>query len=279
MLTLEETIKKIKSGEISLKEVREQGLLLSVTSRIKFIKQPRGGYVSPKQFEIYDLKNAEETQLNSTENIAPSLVGTAVDYLTRFMTGSDAFEAFHISFLGAQRLRDESRFTHYLSSIKGLDNESIVAALRLVGYDCVFRVGPEVYRPVEDILPNQETIDNVRIMVNRSQLFFHDYGPKILDGLTFKGGYTGYIATGDGDFLTSDTLWDFKVSKQGLKSDQTLQLLIYWRMGLHSENKNYYKPLKYLGIFNPRLNLIYRLAVEKIDTAVIHEVEQNVIGY
>lgn len=56
------------------------------------------------------------------------------------------------------------------------------------------------------------------------------YGPKVLDGLTFEGGYTGYVATGDGDYLTNGTLWDFKVSKQKLQNKYTLQLFMYWRV-------------------------------------------------
>ena len=75
------------------------------------------------------------------------------------------------------------------------------------------------YRPVEDIEPDGDTIENIRTMVERSLRFFNQYGPKVLDGLTFEGGYTGYVATGDGDFLTNDTLWDFKVSKKNFKTN------------------------------------------------------------
>ena len=51
-------------------------------------------------------------------------------------------------------------------------------------------------------------------MVNRALDFFNKYGPVIKDGFKFIGGYTETITTGDGDFLTEDTLWDFKVSKK-----------------------------------------------------------------
>lgn len=100
----------------------------------------------------------------------------------------------------------------------------------------------------------------------------------MLDGLTFEGGYTGYVATGDGDFLTDDTLWDFKVSKQKLQNKYTLQLLMYWRMGLHSVHPEY-RNVKYLGIYNPRMNVVYRLDVNNIPADVISTVETEVIGY
>lgn len=99
-----------------------------------------------------------------------------------------------------------------------------------------------------------------------------------MDGLTFEGGYTGYVATGDGDFLTDDTLWDFKVSKRKLQNKHTLQLLMYWRMGIHSIHPEY-KNVKYLGVYNPRMNVVYRLDVNLISEEVISEVESKVIGY
>ena len=48
-------------------------------------------------------------------------------------------------------------------------------------------------------------------MVERSLKFVEEYGPIILEGFTFEGGYTDIVQAGDGDFITEDTLWDFKV--------------------------------------------------------------------
>ena len=86
------------------------------------------------------------------------------------------------------------------------------------------------------------------------------------------------IASGDGDFITHDTLWDFKVSKNPPTSKHTLQILIYWRMGLHSVHPEY-KAIKYLGIYNPRLNMVYRVDVDSITEETIRSVDKDVIGY
>ena len=71
----------------------------SVKKRISEIKQPRGGYVKLSQFERYKID--DECVLNEKENIHASVIGMAVDYLTRFTMGADILEAFRISCMGA----------------------------------------------------------------------------------------------------------------------------------------------------------------------------------
>jgi hypothetical protein len=67
--------------------------------RIKEIKQPPGGFISPSKFTITQLDDG--VQLNCNEGIGPDIVGMAVDYLTRFENGSDVKDAFSISIRGA----------------------------------------------------------------------------------------------------------------------------------------------------------------------------------
>ena len=73
-------------------------------------------------------------------------------------------------------------------------------------------------------------------------------------------------------------MWDIKLSADGIDSNNTLQLLIHYIMGKHSnypELQNVYK----IGFFNPRLNRIYLMDASDIDPNVISEVEKSVIGY
>lgn len=53
---------------------------------------------------------------------------------------------------------------------------------------------------------------------------------------------------------------------------------MYWRMGLHSVHSEF-KSVKYLGIYNPRLNVVYQLDVNDISDELISEIEKEVIGY
>ena len=262
--------------------------MYSVTKRISMIKQPYGGYLNKKQFDIIAIDDG--IILNETENIHGSLVGLAVDYLTRFMMGTSVEEAFKISLQGAMcldlflnsvtgkkgiALKNAQKL---LKGIKGLDDESISNACKLVGYDVCFRAGIIGYRPVEEINPDFNTIRNIVVMVQRSLVFWERYGPIIKDGFTFEEGYTDIISSGDGDYLTKDTLWDFKVSKDEPKSKYTLQLLVYYLMGCHSIHPEFDK-IEKLGIFNPRKNKVYLAKISMISPEVMEKVSREVIGY
>ena len=245
--------------------------MASVTQRIKEIKQPYGGYLKTNEFEKIQFEDNNEL---GEENIHSSLVGLSVDYLTRYMMGTPIEEAFKISLMGSKIIDDSKYAFKLLRSIEGIDNKSIYNACRLVGYDVCFRAGPMAYKDIKTIEADDTTINNIKIMVNRSINFFEKYGPIVKDGFTFEGGYTQTIDSGDGDFLTNDTLWDFKVSSLPPKSSHTLQLLIYYIMGqnsIHSEFNNITK----LGIFNPRLNCVYLKEIEQISKDIIENVSKE----
>ena len=271
------------------RSVRWEGIsMYSVTKRISMAKQPYGGYLNKKQFDITTIDDGKI--LNEKENIHASLIGLAVDYLTRFLMGTSAEEAFKISLQGALcldlflnnasdkkglALRNAKKL---LKGIKGLDDESVNNVCKLVGYDVCFRAGIMGYKPVEEINPDSDTIGNIVIMVERSLTFWKEYGPIIKDGFTFEGGYTDIVSSGDGDYLTRDTLWDFKVSKEEPKSKYTLQLLMYYIMGCHSIHPEF-KQIEKLGIFNPRKNKVYIANISLISPEIIEKVSRDVIGY
>lgn len=251
-------------------------LLVSVTKRISQVKQPVRGYLPFKSMEEIVLNSAIELVDMENENISPAIVGTAVDYLTRFMLTGNVDEAFKIALYGSKLARQEAYGQQLAKNIVGLDTESIKNACKLVGFDSVVRAGLVFYKPIKDA--NLETTGNIKEMVNRSLKFFSAYGPVIKDGFTFEGGYTNTINAGDGDFLTADTLWDFKVSKYPPKKEHTLQLLIYYFMGKNSIH-DYFKPIKNIGLFNPRLNTVYLYKVEDLEPSYVIEINQFIIGY
>lgn len=257
----------------------------SVTSRIKMVKQPRGGYIKPSEFNAISLDDGKI--LNDEENIHASVIGMAVDYLTRFVMGTDLVEAFRVSLTGVDHATKfgvttaKEEAENYLSDIKGLDDDSIINACKMVTFDVWYRnpIGAMFAKSAKETNPDKSTIENIRIMVERSVSFFEEYGPITVDGFTFEpNGYTETVSSGDGDFLTTDTLWDFKVTKSKPTNKHTLQLLMYWIMGQHS-GKDEYKNISKLGIFNPRLNMVYLFNMSNVSDGIIAEIEKNVICY
>lgn len=259
----------------------------SVTDRIKQVRQPRGGYIKPSQFSDKILNDG--CVLHNTENVHPTVTGMAVDYLTRFMTGSAVQEAFSISLLGVKQAAlmkgpgviEEAG--ELLKGITGTDNLSITNACKMATFDVWYRnpmaAMMSMPKTADDTNPDAGTIENIRVMVQRGITFFKEYGPVTKNGFTFgEKGYTATVDTGDGDFLTKDTLWDFKVSKNKPDNKHTLQLLMYWIMGQHSE-KPEFKGITKLGIFNPRLNTVYTLDMAKVPRDIIRTVERDVICY
>lgn len=257
----------------------------SVTQRINEIKQPRGGYIKPSQLEIRILDDGKT--LYENENLHVSVVGMAVDYLTRLSMGTDAEKAFSISLQGAMLassfgVPDAIQVAdNLLSNIKGLDDNSVINACKLTTFDVWFRNMPAALtaKKAIDTNPDSYTIQNIQIMVERSITFWDMYGPIVKNGFTFEQhGYTPTVNSGDGDFLTQDTLWDFKVSKSKPTNKHTLQLLMYWIMGQHS-GKCEFNGITNIGIFNPRLNTVYTLPISKVDSTTIKDIETEVICY
>jgi len=283
--------------------------MASVTQRVKQVKQPRGGYVNPRVMEVQYLSGGAPALLDHrAENIHASLVGMAVDYLTRAACGTRAETVFNISLYGAKKVGDLALHQALVDCATiesgGLDTPSIEAACRLVGYDVIFRAGMAQYNPAANLAPDAFTVLNIRAMVERALRFFDEYGPVEIDGFLPLGRATEFVDSGDGDFLTFDTLWDFKVSVNPPTIAHTLQLLMYWLIGRDGNwcwqvgnppvQPDLQRLLEYglydprihggpiptrLGIYNPRLDAVYLLSVTDIPADVITAVSRDVIGY
>lgn len=217
-------------------------------------------------------------RLEKIDSYYKSIQGIVVDYLTRFMNGTTKQIAFHISLMGAEKVDELDNAKELLSKIKGLDEKSIFAACQLVGYDVAFRRGSQYFTPIEKIVPDKRVIQNIVVLVNRCITFLKKNGPVIFDGFTFEGGYNEVISSGDGDYLTADTLWDFKVSESKPEINHTLQVLVYYILGIHSVYKEF-QAIKKLGIYNPVLNTAYTISLSDISDEVFYNVSRDVIGY
>ena len=221
-----------------------------------------------------------------------------------------AGEVFRPSLLGARRLGDSgthasakddaARALLSLNILEhedgtaafAMDDDSARIACQLATYDVALRAGPAWYNPESTLCaPDETTTSHILTMVERSQNFLEDYGPVLEVGFVFvdeddedvradggRGGYSIFVGSGDGDFLTEDTLWDFKVSASRPNKDHTLQLVVYYLMGQQSGLPQF-GTQTHVGIFNTRMNIVFRLAVDDIPDDVLEIVRRDVIGY
>ena len=247
--------------------------MVGVTQRVMQVHQPGKGYVNPTRMKI--------SQYNDGNRICadwefPQLIGLVVDYLTRYMLTTDVFKAFEVSIFGAKISGKIDEAEILLRDIRGLDAKSIEAAYELVQFDSMARTGCSDSTSTISKLKNED-IGEIRTMVGRSVDFFSNVEQYVDVGFTFEGGYTAVIDAGDGDYLTEGTIWDMKVSKNPPTKEQTLQLLIYYILGINS-NQSKFQSVNRIGIFNPMMNRSYSIIVDSIDTDIIDRVKDEVVG-
>ena len=255
-----------------------------MTQRVKTISQPRGGYVPRRLF--CETQYNDNNEIREVEPAFSSMQGTVVDYLTRFFISHDKLSAFSISIEGAKCIdevnENNDEYNHVsslLEKVTGLDDTSIYNACKIVGYDTALRRGVNSYQDVERISPPYDVISNIRILITRSLEFLYTIGPVVSDGFTFEDGYTNLVSTGDGDYLTKDTLIDLKVSKSQFSSQWSLQLLMYYLLGIHSKGKIAFQTIELLCVFNPIENKSYICHVKDISDEIKYKVSHEVIGY
>ena len=84
--------------------------MTTVTRRVKEVTQPRGGYINPRSMRAKQLDDGKPSPLDhKIENLHPTLVGTAVDYLSRLANGADPHDAFAVSLMGANNIGGAAR--------------------------------------------------------------------------------------------------------------------------------------------------------------------------
>ena len=121
--------------------------MYSVTQRIKQIKQPYGGYINKKLFDVNYL-NGDELDIKQ-ENISPSTVGLVVDYLTRLHFEKDIFKVFDISLRGfnLNNIIERDIYNQLIDLLVSVklhtirSDELIKVACLVAPYDAIYRAG------------------------------------------------------------------------------------------------------------------------------------------
>lgn len=255
----------------------------SVTGILANTKQPRGGYLPLSNFDMES--HCDNLRVVGDYNIAPSLVGLAVDYGTRIALGSDPEETFEVATVGAGMVGASDVAESLIADIDAaalksgeIDEESVVSLCKLSGFDSAFRAGASAYRPVSEINPDRQTIADIANLILRTKAFFDASAESVIAGFTFEGAYTDDAGASDGDYICGDTLWDLKVSKNEPTIKNTMQVLLYYLMGLRS-SKDEFKAVTRIGLFNPWLQKSWSTSVLDLDESFLSMVENDILGY
>lgn len=254
----------------------------SVTQIVGTAHQPRKGYLPLSRFDMTEYSDGRS--VSGEYNIHPAIVGLAVDYGTRLAQGAPSREVFSVALAGASlvgAMNEAEELLGELVDIAGedgvLSSGSIVRICKLSGFDSAFRAGARAYKPVSEIEPDDQTVADIRTLIERTVEFFEENGPVIDSGFTFSGGYSDSIESGDADYLTSDTIWDLKVRKAQPNKNSTLQVLLYYLLSLHSDQPEF-KGITKVGIYNPYLQCAWTVSVLDLDESMLREVEAEVLG-
>lgn len=245
------------------------GVSLDIPSSFKFIN--------------YKLLTDNEGILSEKEeSIRPTLMGTLIDYLTRLVICRD-LTAFDLIKSSQRKLVQQVKIEFKDSTIEKLTREQVELATRLCLFEHEFRGNQYVDPQKESIEIDHQTLIHIKTMLYRSKNFFDRIGyPKLLAykcSITTPLNEKPYVEVyGDGDYLLSNALVDFKVSKRKTSRDYIRQLLVYYNGLIESDlNKKKVKKdnITALMIFNPRLDMFYKIDLENIDQSDILKVYQN----
>lgn len=254
--------------------------MYSVVARVRKVKQPRGGYIPVRSMELV---NFSDGTVLGPLTISPTLAGIVVDAIVRLRLGADPSDVFSLAgrVVDVYGVQDEVKWDKYLKDFRSDRTANTDRSLRAVLVFCdLFQYGfVPAFGPIDLSVPYHKPADRaaIRLMVDRTLLWL-DSRIVVKNGFVMPGGYTPVVSRGDGDLLTKDGLWDYKVSKTSPTSYNTLQLLMYWRMGLHSDDPVAFDVPR-LGVFNPFLNRQWSISTADIAEDIIHDVESRVIGY
>lgn len=249
--------------------------MVSITQRIKQIKQPHGGYLPKKLFKYHKFPTSK---INYDKKLATT-IGMTVDYLSRYTLGSMPSKAFEISLQGARLVGKEDHVKGLLKNInRSLDDRCILSACKIVQYDCYVRGTKPDFNINEEIKIDNSTLDAVRNMVQRVVSILRDNTNKVLKfNVKFPCPADYIVKQGDADFMTDDTLWDIKVSDKPINSKYTLQILMYYLQSTRSTID--YSNIKYLALYSPVTDEIYYINVNDISDKIKYEVNNKVFGF
>lgn len=286
----------------------------SVTDTIKKINQPDGGYLPLSLFEETTYKDNEKIICS----IKPLYVGKVIDDIIHEIIRSDYRNIFRSEIIGYESRVDwftnafatstkkaKTKMRHQIIEEdleKHVEIEYMLSKLKLYAYDNDIKnmlnytygiVQYSIWHDNFEYVSKKATVESSRPkglskadlarlqrLVSRTLLWLQSsYKDRIIPDYKFyPNGYSDLIKYGVGDFVCDKTLYDIKCIKDDPTIENTLQLLMYYCMGIHSNNK-LYSGIEHLGIYSPVLNKKWVASVDNISKELVDFVNTNIISY
>lgn len=144
----------------------------TITTLSNKAKQPKGGYLPVKLFKEIHYNTKHE--FFPDENVLKPLIETTVDNMTRILLGAKAKKVFQPATSGLMVAKVDIFGDTFdlIHTATDLDDDSILAAFQLSIYETIYRSGYRSSVNLENKLPDNPTIENIREMINRSTAYF-----------------------------------------------------------------------------------------------------------
>lgn len=254
---------------------QEQGAALAVADRLRarhkkqqqwsFVRgraaqasQPRGGLLPLIFFDQSQLGGAALTR--RTESGHAGTIGSAVELIARWDLVGDPRADAELSVAALEAIRGVRRGEHTESAIG-----------RMAAYQRTWEWNDDEVDELEwEEGDGDETLMHITEMRARVSRCFERLGRPVRPG-TWPVHSERFHLDGHIDFVTADTIWDLKVSDTVPDRVDVLQLLLYW-VAFRDDPENGLE-IAHLGIYNPRLDTVWRIAVTEIPMDVVGSVE------
>lgn len=267
--------------------------------------QPRGGYINPK--DMLEERIAQDLPADYEKKVAdgyekatlsPHIIGLVVDYLSRLEyfriydlqndvdwgVEKSIRAAFRISLLGARlagKTDEAERLVERLVDGYKTDKKEYKkitqAASELVTFDTMVRLG-KYFEDAEKPKITDADAKLVKEMVRATTYYLWCKQSDSCPDVRYHARGAKNVLPSDADWLTDDSLIDLKCTKDGPKSTETFQLILYYILGKH-ELPASFADIKYLKLLNPRLCKVYSYEIDKLNKDDLKHIEKDIMGY
>ena len=229
-----------------------------------FNMEPSSGYLNPKLFKAEHMGGEK---IPTKNNLARVIERDTVWHLMDLASGTSPGDSFS-RVLGEAEARGEREAVEALvRGASGLSDDSVINVCRLCRREC-----RELLPTSAD--PDGATISQMREMAERGGRFLRTHGPKTASGFSFGQGYADDLVADPWVFTTEDTLWVLDASPS-LTKNTAMGALVHYLVGRRFSPE--IGAVKRLGVYNPRLDAAYTIAVADVPPRVVASAEREYV--